>query len=648
MVNGADSCKRLQLVYYCSGHGYGHATRVSALARHLLSLDSSTRPIVHIVSSAPQHVFADSIACGARYRSALIDPVIVQPLAYRVDRQKSVDVLKAFLAQKDELLERERKWLLDIGAHAILSDAAFLGCLAAKAAGLPSILITNFSFDSVYSYLSTAISDGKSTGDQLHPDLGGELGMLDALVPDTPIPWAELEPLVEQIHSGYRCADLLVLLPGAIPMPSFFKSPSLPASKWVDTETLRMHSHIIEALSLDLDAQPLLPPIPFSPSGFIIPRKVIPAPLLVRTPNVNSDVCSPEGRSRFLRMLGVPEDRHGPDTKILVVSFGGQNFHQPSRQGSRTHSRQASRESLDTLVGTPKSMKERYVNKIPSFTDLNGNSPPRARRTPPDSRNASPLTRHTPLDIDTPKTKVSGRLATESHLWLPGAPPAFKSYNPATGLLTPALTPNLSPRTPLVIPATPTPGTDESYFDVETLDDFLDEPMLLPDDSWIAIVCGVTKAQWVNPGEAMPEGFYVAPKDVYMPDLTLIADVLLGKLGYGTVAECVDSCTPFVYVSRPLFVEEHGLRLLLDKDGVGVELLRECYEAGDWANGITEAYEMGKAKKERKRIDVMQGIDLDKRDVEGQQLAKTVIAWVREWDEKMHATQDALGVAEHV
>jgi hypothetical protein len=57
---------------------------------------------------------------------------------------------------------------------------------------------------------------------------------------------------------------------------------------------------------------------------------------------------------------------------------------------------------------------------------------------------------------------------------------------------------------------------------------------LLPDDSWIAIVCGVTKEQWNavdgDVDEGLPDGFYVAPKDVYMPDLTAVADVLLGKL----------------------------------------------------------------------------------------------------------------------
>ena len=72
------------------------------------------------------------------------------------------------------------------------------------------------------------------------------------------------------------------------------------------------------------------------------------------------------------------------------------------------------------------------------------------------------------------------------------------------------------------------------------------EACLLP-DGWIAIVCGVAK-NWGE--EDLPEGFYIAPRDAWMPDITAIGDVLLGKLGYGTCAECVDACTPFVYGER--------------------------------------------------------------------------------------------------
>ena len=41
-----------------------------------------------------------------------------------------MEVLKKFLDKKDESLERERQWLLEVRAHCVLSDAAFLGWCA--------------------------------------------------------------------------------------------------------------------------------------------------------------------------------------------------------------------------------------------------------------------------------------------------------------------------------------------------------------------------------------------------------------------------------------------------------------------------------------------------------------------------------------
>lgn len=82
---------------------------------------------------------------AARYRKADIDPVIVQPVAcvvfilsvlpvltlntgsYRVDRRKSVEVLRSFLKQKDRKIVEEREWLHSVNADCVLSDAAFLG-----------------------------------------------------------------------------------------------------------------------------------------------------------------------------------------------------------------------------------------------------------------------------------------------------------------------------------------------------------------------------------------------------------------------------------------------------------------------------------------------------------------------------------------
>ncbi|PPQ69179.1 hypothetical protein CVT24_000027 [Panaeolus cyanescens] len=623
----------LCLVYYCSGHGYGHATRVSAFTRHLLSLEETRRPIVYIVSSAPRRIFADSISCGARYRNAAIDPVIVQPLAYRVDRRRSVDVLKDFLARKDELVAEEIAWLRHIGAHAVLSDAAFLGCLAAKQAGIPSALITNFTFDSVYSFLSTSISDVLSPDNQEN----GLSSLLDIL-PDHPIPEEELYPHIQQIHAGYHHADLLVRLPGQIPIPSFFQEPVLPAWTWIDVKTGVMRSDIARSILEPVDSQKVLPSIPFPPMmGPKIdrPRTVIQAPLLVRPPSSQLSVYTKEGRSHLLSSIGVPVNRHDPQTtKILVVSFGGQVFRCPSRPSSSIGSVNGSQERLSDLSPQSGTLEEVRTHKRsseqPPLGPLNFNGDPKLSfskgisppthfelHIPRRRSRSNDLPRRNGLGIELERT--THRLATPGHLWIPGAPPASKPILSPSEQSAEYNMPSFN-----TIPPTPKELSFENSLDLTA--------RLLPDDSWIAIVCGASRDHLSSQEDSeLPENFYVAPKDVYMPDLTAVADVLLGKLGYGTVSECVDACTPFVYVSRPLFIEEHGLRLLLDQDGVGVELSRQSYEAGDWAAAVNEALIRGADMKARKRYEMANGINVHRREEEGKALAGTVLDWVRRW-----------------
>ncbi|TFK28152.1 hypothetical protein FA15DRAFT_612610 [Coprinopsis marcescibilis] len=572
----------LCIAYYCSGHGYGHATRVSALVQALLNVD--LHGTIHIVSSAPEHVFSDCIKRGAFYRYAEIDPVIVQPLAYEIDRQRSLAVLKSFLSKKDLLLQREKRWLQELGATAVLSDAAFLGCMAAKYANIPSALVTNFTFDSVYSFLSAQIAENLENS--------------DAMTSDIPLSATELEPLIDQIHFGYRCADLLVLLPGSIPIPSFFCSPSLPASSWVTANLKQLHPQIIDSILWQRSGADLLPAVPFPDTGTLLPRSVIDAPLLVREPS--RDCYTPQGRLRILSKLGLPAESRTRKTRVLVVSFGGQYFQQPSRDGSRNHIRNVCREHPQEVL------------------PLNAGSNVTQKDEP---------TRHTIMDPCLLATPLS-RLVKGPQLWAHVTPPAKGVGSSPQATLTIGL-----------CSKTPVTGPNATYVDMipHAAEAIPYDPQLLPDESWIAIVCGVSKEKWLE-GAALPDRFYVAPKDIYMPDLTAIADVLLGKLGYGTVSECVDACTPFIYVSRPLFVEEYGLKIQLEREGVGVELERSSYEAGDWAPAIREALKRGKQLKERKRLQMAKTLSdssVDTRHLEIMKLAEDVIGWVDNWANKV-------------
>ena len=171
---------------------------------------------------------------------------------------------------------------------------------------------------------------------------------------------------------------------------------------------------------------------------------------------------------------------------------------------------------------------------------------------------------------------VRGWLATSSRLLVPGAPPATK---PTQTTLRSASLKNSGGKHPslevgevpemCVIPPTPRPnGSGDTTSDNEDTPSILTSPTssysdsevsqtvassptsthssdtanteiegqdgagLLPDKNWIAVICGVSKEQWnaENEDGGLPEGFYVAPRDVYMPDLVAVGDVVLGKL----------------------------------------------------------------------------------------------------------------------
>ncbi|MFQ5642674.1 MAG: hypothetical protein ACE5FQ_03140 [Thiogranum sp.] len=56
------------------------------------------------------------------------------------------------------------------------------------------------------------------------------------------------------------------------------------------------------------------------------------------------------------------------------------------------------------------------------------------------------------------------------------------------------------------------------------------------------------------------------------PDLVRSCDAVLGKCGYGTVAECVLNGTPLLYIPRPDWPEEQSLLHWLDAHGAAIEL----------------------------------------------------------------------------
>ncbi|RKP13041.1 hypothetical protein BJ684DRAFT_20448 [Piptocephalis cylindrospora] len=175
---------------YVSGHGFGHATRASALASALLQHGHH----LHIITQAPSFLFP-SPSASCTYRVGAVDPGVVQPLPYVIDADATFAGLANFL-QPDyvqEWMKRETALLRLHSPAALLLDAPFLPALAAQSLSIPAFIVSNFTFDAVYAHLIRDIQD--------------------------PALLAQAPRLVAQVTQAYQAAQGLFRLPGHIPTP---------------------------------------------------------------------------------------------------------------------------------------------------------------------------------------------------------------------------------------------------------------------------------------------------------------------------------------------------------------------------------------------------------------------------------------------
>eukprot|EP00937_MAST-01D_sp_MAST-1D-sp2_P000043 g43.t1 len=187
----------LTIAYYVTGHGFGHATRVVEVCRHLIARGHT----VHVVTAAPEFVFTRELGGGPgelHLRNVVLDVGAKQHDAISVDRRGSLEqYVKHSVLPREKHLAAEAVWLRGLKAQLVVTDIVPLACAAARAAGVPCAAITNFCWDFVYSeYLTEAGAEHRS--------------------------------VVWQIAEDYSLADVCFRLPGFTPMPAFRDVVDLP------------------------------------------------------------------------------------------------------------------------------------------------------------------------------------------------------------------------------------------------------------------------------------------------------------------------------------------------------------------------------------------------------------------------------------
>lgn len=178
------------ILYYVSGHGFGHAVRSAEIIRVLLQKAPSARVLVR--SDAPAWLFP----AGVEYRELAVDVGLVQRDSLAHDLEATLQRVGCYLDGLADLAEQEAELARAAGVEVVVGDIPPLAFEVAARLGVPGLGVGNFSWDEIYAGL-----------------------------PDRP---AALDPLIERTAAAYRRATVLLRLPLHLPMRAFPRVEDVP------------------------------------------------------------------------------------------------------------------------------------------------------------------------------------------------------------------------------------------------------------------------------------------------------------------------------------------------------------------------------------------------------------------------------------
>lgn len=138
-----------RVLFYVSGHGYGHCVRMVEVIRALLHADPGCHVFVRTI--APPSLFD-----GLPNALVQVDPVnmdtgvVEDQHALRIDVAETVKKLEAFLENKDAIVDAEVDFASREKISLIVADIPYLAGEVAHRAGVPCLAIANFTWDWIY------------------------------------------------------------------------------------------------------------------------------------------------------------------------------------------------------------------------------------------------------------------------------------------------------------------------------------------------------------------------------------------------------------------------------------------------------------------------------------------------------------------
>ncbi len=135
--------------FYISGHGLGHAARQIEIVNAVGGILGAGADIV-IRSPVSPWIFQRTVNVPYALLDQPVDTGVVQIDSLHLDEEATVTAAAEFYGTLEGRATREAAVLRARDARLVVADAPPLGCAAAAAAGIPSFVCTNFTWDWIY------------------------------------------------------------------------------------------------------------------------------------------------------------------------------------------------------------------------------------------------------------------------------------------------------------------------------------------------------------------------------------------------------------------------------------------------------------------------------------------------------------------
>jgi hypothetical protein len=146
---------RHTIAYFITPHGFGHASRSAAVMAALSERTPGIR--FELFTTCPRRIFEASLAADFGYHRWASDIGLVQTSPLAEDLTATCRQLDSMLPFDPATVDRLSRRIRELRCRLVICDIAPLGIVTARAAGLPSVLVENFTWDWIYDgYLEAA------------------------------------------------------------------------------------------------------------------------------------------------------------------------------------------------------------------------------------------------------------------------------------------------------------------------------------------------------------------------------------------------------------------------------------------------------------------------------------------------------------